>query len=555
MDIIIHKSTKKEAVVSRSSILKSNVRSRISSVSSLASLENSAIIDIRSRSAYLADHIANSVNLTTKDEILDFIERNPKAQYILCCFSSTRAQNLAKQIDNPLVKFYDGNLIEAKESGVQFTSSDDRFIALLNDTRAQILARYKKYKRAWIVTFSGGKDSTCVLQLMYEMIIKLPKDELNPTYAILSDTLVEAPNVAVYFKNIVKAINLDAKMRGLPFEIIVAHPSPQNEFWVNLIGKGYPSPTRIFRWCTERLKINPMKSIVKSIVEKHGSAIMTLGVRKSESMNRRRSIEKRTVSEDGFSKHDDYENVLIYSPITEWLTEDVWNYLTTQNPPPWGISHAKLFSLYSQASGDECQFIIDKSQSSCGGSRFGCWVCTLVNEDKSMQGFIKSGESSLAVLNEFRNFIKEARENRSMRCDFKKDGSFRPGPFTSSARKEILRRLLRAEAEFKACSGSELISDEQLGMIAKIWEKEFDSESSCITISKGFGRMQNIEISTPILEDVDLIDTTSKSGEAAKRIISEIVRKEGIKDNEIYEIIMKNIDDETAKLGESDDIL
>lgn len=541
--------------MSRSSILKSNVRSRISSVSSLVSLENSAIIDIRSRSAYLADHIANSVNLTTKDEILDFIERNPKAQYILCCFSSTRAQNLAKQIDNPLVKFYDGNLIEAKESGVQFTSSDDRFIALLNDTRAQILARYKKYKRAWIVTFSGGKDSTCVLQLMYEMITKLPKDELNPTYAILSDTLVEAPNVAIYFKNIVKAINLDAKMRGLPFEIIVAHPSPQNEFWVNLIGKGYPSPTRIFRWCTERLKINPMKSIVKSIVEKHGSAIMTLGVRKSESMNRRRSIEKRTVSEDGFSKHDDYENVLIYSPITEWLTEDVWSYLTTQNPPPWGISHAKLFSLYSQASGDECQFIIDKSQSSCGGSRFGCWVCTLVNEDKSMQGFIKSGESSLAVLNEFRNFIKEARENHSMRCDFKKDGSFRPGPFTSSARKEILRRLLHAEAEFKACGGSELISDEQLGMIAKIWEKEFDSESSCITISKEFGRMQNIEISTPILEDIDLIDTTSKGGEAAKRIISEIVRKEGIKDNEIYEIIMKNIDDETAKLGESDDIL
>lgn len=390
---------------------------------------------------------------------------------------------------------------------------------------------------------------------MYEMITKLPKDELNPTYAILSDTLVEAPNVAVYFKNIVKAINLDAKMRELPFEIIVAHPSPQNEFWVNLIGKGYPSPTRIFRWCTERLKINPMKSIVKSIVEKHGSAIMTLGVRKSESINRRRSIEKRTVSEDGFSKHDDYENVLIYSPITEWLTEDVWSYLTTQNPLPWGISHAKLFLLYSRASGDECQFIIDKSQSSCGGSRFGCWVCTLVNEDKSMQGFIKSGESSLAVLNKFRNFIKEARENRSMRCDFKKDGSFRPGPFTSLARKEILRRLLRAEAEFKACGGSELISDEQLGMIAKIWEKEFDSESSCITISKEFGRMQNIEISMPILEDVDLIDTTSKGGEAAKRIISEIVRKEGIKDNEIYEIIMKNIDDETAKLGESDDIL
>ena len=274
-------------------------------------MDDSAVIDIRPHAAYLASHIVNSINLTTKGEILDFIKQNPKSKYVLCCSSSHRAEILARQINSPFVKFYNKNMLEAKEDGIEFIGSDDRFIMLLNKTRSQILDRYKRYKRAWIVTFSGGKDSTCVLQLMYEIITKLPEEELNPTYAILSDTLVEAPNVEIYFKNIVEAINLDAQTRRLPFKIIVAKPSAENEFWVNLIGKGYPSPTRTFRWCTERLKINPMKSIVKSITDKHGSAIMTLGVRKSESGNRRQSIEKRVLSEDGFSKHDDYENVML----------------------------------------------------------------------------------------------------------------------------------------------------------------------------------------------------------------------------------------------------
>ena len=520
-------------------------------ISTASNFKNRIIIDTRSRLAYLAEHIANSINLTTKEEIVNFISNNPHEEYILCCNSSIKARNLVSDINLPNVKFYNGNLLDAKEEGVCFVCNDERFNNILKETRSQIAKIYKKYKRAYIIAFSGGKDSTCVLQLVYEMMLNLPKDELNPTYAILSDTLVEAPNVAIYFKNIVNSINSDAAKREIPFKIIIAKPSDQDEFWANLIGKGYPSPTRTFRWCTERLKINPMKSIVKEITDKHGSAIMLLGVRKSESINRKISIEKRILSEDGFSKHDDYENVLIYSPIKEWLTEDVWSYLTIQNPPPWDVSHNFLFDLYTQASGDECQFIIDKKQSSCGGSRFGCWVCTLVNEDKSMQGFIKSGEEKLRPLNEFRNFIKQAREDDSMRSDFKKDGSFRRGPFTSNARKVILKKLLECESKF----GGELISDAQLKLISDIWKKEFDSENSCIKIAKEFNRMQNEDTQEIYLDDLDLIDETKNGGIVAKRIIAEVISKPGIKDREIYNIIFKNITDETAKLKDKNDFL
>lgn len=368
--------------------------------------------------------------------------------------------------------------------------------------------------------------------------------------------MVEAPNIKEYLYEIVEIINKDAKNRNLPFEIIIAKPKASDEFWINLIGKGYPSPTRTFRWCTERLKIKPMKDIVRQITDKHGSAIMTLGVRKSESINRKRSIEKRNLSEDGLSKHDDYPNVLIFSPIVEWDTDMVWNYLAINNPAPWNKSHNRLFELYMQASGDECQFIIDKNQNSCGGSRFGCWICTLVNEDKSMQGFIKNGQIAMQGLNDFRNFIKDARDNHNLRSDFKRDGRYQRGPFTSMARKEILNLLLKTEMEFKAQGGSELISDEQLLLIAKEWNKEFDSQNSLIKIAKEYGRMQNVDIDLEDskLPDEDLIDAIDTNlANMTKSIIKEAtsLQNMGARDNDLLNIIKKHLDNATEKLKEN----
>ncbi|RAZ45879.1 DNA phosphorothioation system sulfurtransferase DndC [Campylobacter hyointestinalis subsp. lawsonii] len=514
----------------------------------------SIIIDIRPKQSYLSYHIANSVNLTTKDDILNFINHNDYEEYILCCTSSIKAKALANEIHLANVKYYDGNLLDAKADGAIFVSSSDEFFTILNQTKDKILDLYTRYRRAWIVAFSGGKDSTCVLQLIYDMMIKLPKDRLNPTYAILSDTLVESPNIKEYLYDIVKAINEDAKRRNIPFEIIITKPKPIDEFWVNLIGKGYPSPTRTFRWCTERLKIKPMKEIVKQITDKYGSAIMTLGVRKSESTNRKRSIEKRNLSEDGLSKHDDYQNVLIFSPIVQWDTDMVWNYLISQNPSPWGKSHNKLFELYTQANGDECQFIIDKNQNSCGGSRFGCWVCTLVNEDKSMQGFIKNGHKELSCLNKFRDYIKAARDNPDMRSDFKKDGRYQKGPFTSAARKEILNLLLKCESEFKANGGCELISDEQLMLIAKEWSREFDSSNQALKIAKEYGRAMDIQIiQDEKLPDEDLVcGLDDQLTNTAKSIIKETLylqnQNNGVSDRELIGIIEKYLNEMTAKL-------
>ena len=393
------------------------------------------------------------------------------------------------------MEVFDGGFepVSSIQNMVDFPSS-----SLIDKTLIELKSKFLSSNRIWIVAFSGGKDSTCVLQLVYEMLVSLPTHQRRQTYAIASNTLVEAPHVDKFLRSVIDSINAHARQNYIPFEVLQVKPSLKDDFWVNLIGKGYPSPTRTFRWCTDRLKITPAKEEVAKITRKFGSSLLILGTRKAESSNRKKSMEKRALNEDGYSQHHDFPDTLTYSPIAEWSTDEVWAYLSTHKPK-WEKDHSELFALYAKASGEECQFITDLSQSSCGGSRFGCWVCTVVNEDKSLQGFIESGEGNLKLLNDFRNYIKDLREDSNARADYKRDGRAvykvgGLGPFLSHIRIEILRKLLHLEREFMQNGGQELIADRQILGIQEQWDKDFDFNKSAIKLAQEVGRMKDKKI-------------------------------------------------------------
>ena len=515
------------------------------------SLDDFYLIDIRGKQAFLAAHLKNSHHLPSQNEIISFFksqnekclrEKIPLKPLLILCFSAVRArkmsENLAKNAEflalypHNEIFYLNCGIMEAFDSGFEVCAGDDiadksvnfQGFWLKNDeqlkedfqgkdkigfqtppqnplvakTIATLKEKYLSHKKAWVVTFSGGKDSTCVLQLVYEMLVSLPANLRRQTYAIASNTLVEAPHIDRFLCEVVASINAHAKAHNIPFEVIMVAPSLKDDFWVNLIGKGYPSPTRTFRWCTERLKINPAKAQVAKITARHGSCILLLGSRKAESSNRKHSIEKRVLNEDGYSKHHDFPDTLTYSPLAEWDTDAVWGYLLSHKPL-WDKDHSELFALYSKASGDECQFITDLRQSSCGGSRFGCWVCTVVNEDKSMQGFINTGETQLKPLNEFRNYIKALREDKEARSDYKRDGRAvykigGLGPFLSSVRIEIFTRLLEAELAFKKNGGVNLITDAQILGIQAEWDRDFDLDKTAIKIAQKFDRLKEYKM-------------------------------------------------------------
>ena len=57
-----------------------------------------------------------------------------------------------------------------------------------------------------------------------------------------------------------------AERDHLPVTTHLVFPKLNDTFWVNLIGRGYPSPNTQFRWCTDRLKIHPVSD--KSVVDR-----------------------------------------------------------------------------------------------------------------------------------------------------------------------------------------------------------------------------------------------------------------------------------------------
>lgn len=337
----------------------------------------------------------------------------------------------------------------------------------------------------WVVGYSGGKDSSATLALVWMAISELPPERRSKTVHVIStDTLVENPVVAAWVSKSLETMRRTAVEEGIP---IVAHrltPAVQDTFWVNLIGRGYPAPRPKFRWCTERLKIKPSNAFITSIVRKSGEAILVLGTRKAESAIRARTMEKyeRQRVRDRLSPNASLPNSLVYSPIEDWSNDDVWLFLM-QVPNPWGYNNKDLLTMYQGASPDgECPLVVDTTTPSCGDSRFGCWVCTLVDKDKSMQAMILNDEEKewMLPLLELRNAL-DVPDDRPLR-DFRRmsglvqifNNRTIPGPYTQSSRENWLRRVLDAQKHIRANGPAdvrdiELISLAELVEIRRMW--------------------------------------------------------------------------------------
>ncbi|CAJ0868054.1 hypothetical protein R20233_01468 [Ralstonia sp. LMG 32965] len=339
----------------------------------------------------------------------------------------------------------------------------------------------------WIIGYSGGKDSTASLQLVWNAVAALPQEKRHKLIHVIStDTLVENPIIAAWVENSLLCIKLAAANQGLPIRAHRLTPSMENRFWVNLIGKGYPAPRPKFRWCTDRLKISASTQFIQDLSESNGEAILVLGQRRGESQARDKVMDHYSGStRERLSRNKDprLSRVWVYLPIETWSSDDVWEYIITE-PNPWGVDNQELFNIYRGATADaECPVVVDKSTPSCGDSRFGCYVCTMVAQDKSMQAMIQNDEQKqwMQPILDYRNRFL-AVEDRELR-DFRRMSgrltvfkeSLVHGPYKQAYRAELLKELLRTQkvvqeaARNQGGESIELISIEELDEIRRIW--------------------------------------------------------------------------------------
>lgn len=348
----------------------------------------------------------------------------------------------------------------------------------------------------WVIGYSGGKDSTAVLQLIWYAIATLPPEKRTKTiHVITTDTLVENPIVSAWVRKSLEQIEVATKEQGMPFKTHLLHPDLTETFWVGLIGKGYPAPRGKFRWCTARLKISPSNNFIRDVIRNSGETILVLGTRKAESVTRGARMKKLEAHRvrAHLSPNMNLPNSLVYSPIEDWRNDEVWLYLM-QWQNPWGYSNKDLFAMYRESTADnECPLVVDTSTPSCGSSRFGCWVCTLVTEDKAMTAMIQNDEEKewLQPLLDLRTEL-DVDDDRDKR-DFRRrkgnvqlyernlDGEVSvepiPGPYTKKWREHWLRRLLTVQNQVRQTCPENmrditLITPEELSEIRRIWLEE-----------------------------------------------------------------------------------
>lgn len=189
--------------------------------------------------------------------------------------------------------------------------------------------------RPWVVAYSGGKDSTATLQLVLETLAELPAQASRGLHVVASDTRVESPNISAYVLASLARIREHAGGSGVPVHTHLVTPEADSGFWVNLIGRGYPPPTRWFRWCTSKMKIKPVRATIQRIADEfgQGSVLLLLGSRRAESTHRGRRMDAREKSSRGLNPHHEIPNALVLAPIAHWTNDQVWECLSQHRPP------------------------------------------------------------------------------------------------------------------------------------------------------------------------------------------------------------------------------
>ena len=357
-------------------------------------------------------------------------------------------------------------------------------------------------ERPWIIGFSGGKDSTVVLTLVWKALQRVkempfPFQLRRKVYVVCNDTMVENPIITEYVQRVLKQIEKAAREQDIPVFTRQTMPRLEESFWVNIIGKGYPVPNNAFRWCTDKLKIKPTSRFLKEQVNENGEAVLLLGSRFQESTNRAKSLKSKEIKGRRLTKHPNQSNAYVYSPIKNLSLEEVW-FIINSFPSPWGANNEDLFKIYADASADdyECPTLVtSKNHKSCGQSRFGCWTCTVVPVDKSMQALIENGFEWLRPLLELRDQMVRERNDPNNRMTTRRDGSKainEMGTYKPEYRVKLLKNLLKTQKKIqKEKPHVELISNQELIAIQVTWNRDLFFD---VKVSDVYNKVLNKEL-------------------------------------------------------------
>jgi DNA sulfur modification protein DndC len=331
----------------------------------------------------------------------------------------------------------------------------------LNDamsTAIDSIRAYGERYQHWAIAYSGGKDSTALATLVPWAIRTgrlAPPESLTILYA---DTRMELPPLRAGAMRLMEALRNDG------FNAQVVLPEMQDRFFVYVLGLGVPPPSNTFRWCTPKIKIEPMQAALADLRDQTGEKLLMLtGVRMGESEARDARIAVSCSKDSGecgqgwmqVSTPEALADTL--APLLNWRLCHVYDWL--------------YFDTYGHGYG------VDGIADVYGEDdvRTGCVGCNLASKDTALIRLLRNPAwSHLQPLMELKPLyakLKMAKwRKRKVEAEQRKDGTWnknvqRMGPLTMAGRKYGLERIL----DIQQRAGVDLINAEEEARIREMW--------------------------------------------------------------------------------------
>jgi DNA sulfur modification protein DndC len=306
----------------------------------------------------------------------------------------------------------------------------------------------------WVVAYSGGKDSTLLAIVLIELLQNTILPDSIEIEVIYGDTLIEIPPMKDFAESFLKEIERRADEKDLPVQVYQTVPPVWHRYWFLLLGKGYPPPHNRFRWCTDRLKIFPSAKLIEKRKNEH--TVVLTGVRLGESDARTGRLKKSACTDNNecgaglWIEKSSQMGTYFVAPIAHWQTCDVWDFHNFI-APQLGWSTEDLIQLYGNNN---------------DGTRFGCWTCTLIREDKALATVVENDEwSHYQALGKFRQQLQvEARKPKNRLTH----PNGHPGRLKQEYRKKLLDKLQKLQKKVDTT----LISQTEVKAIHAYWETE-----------------------------------------------------------------------------------
>jgi DNA sulfur modification protein DndC len=324
--------------------------------------------------------------------------------------------------------------------------SFDECVNMTIDSIKKVEGLYKY----WAIAWSGGKDSTALITVIITLINSGQIKQPEKMKIFLADTRMEL--VPLWYS----AMKVKAKLESMGIDVEVVVGEIDNRFWVYMLGYGVPPPSNTFRWCTPKLKIDPIEKSMKDWgaelnegqPESEWEKILLLtGVRIGESATRDARINV-SCSKDGSECGQGHYHTIskgwidTLAPIVHWRVCVIWDWLKIYAPMhQYGSWPTEI--LADAYGGEEAEEI---------NARTGCIACNLASKDLALLTIIQSPQwaylKPLLNIRELYKFLKlPAQRLRKTGYQQTEGGKGvknqgRMGPLTFEARREGLTRLL-----------------------------------------------------------------------------------------------------------------